>query len=681
MSLTFRRLFPKILGLALAGSVVLPVLIAAYIIGPFAGIREITGKDQVIIGLLFLVEIIVSFLSGLLFVKYKSGSIKLPHKRNDRRDKLYVDIKYEGQTLNYADNYKAFLSMPHTVRGFSRLLLLFRSLRVERRYLYVLLCNVLVLLISLIIALFLGIKPPHSWVLSLSFDTSIVLGIALAYGWYIVHFNEVYCQNRLLQTHFVILSILTFSIITFGIIDDFLKHQFISFVIVQLSSSVFYFILTNNRLYRGVEFESNFPYTGAILAVNKIMKRRKSFLKQRAIISMRKDSIKRARIFLDLLTFWYRIKRHDLMLDKDFLKLKVLFYYRIGHYKNALSTVERGNARLIERGDVSETLVSLKAMAQLNMGCVEEAGNTLVEALQKSPNNQHYMRCSAYLAWHQGDIDTAISFLSEAIEILQKEQALLASVFRAHLLCELALTQYPKNALELHERADEAHSLLQQAMDQGNATLELAEIYFENQLDYMLGYVYLLKGEYKKALRLFSQRVWHDSHLRSRFCIGLLHMIGTSNYTTAITHFQRIIDALDVKDRRKAITRISTMAQRPSHFRLCVKKNLERVLEAKKRHIVFNEDIIFYHMNFAELIPSDSIAYIKKPTGTTIYDHLEHHHDDIFSFDYFPEIILKNRMFNLRKTTETLFSLIGRFRDNLINSAHSIQSDYNRTDC
>lgn len=493
---------------------------------------------------------------------------------------------------------------------------LFRS----QYQLLVILIYVAILLLFYLTSIALWNDPPSQKILPvLTISQRMILyplgglvGGFFAWAVYVLQFNGGYARIRSIRRAqfilFVIGTIFAFSTLLSAF--SLWLLSFIGFIAV-------YFWHTKPR-WEGSNTNVNLMDLEALLRVEQKCASNlseKQYTPQRKLCSnLERGQIFRAYCRFKLYTLWKGPLHHQEEPDKQLLKLQAMLYYRLERYHRALHIAVEGNKKLAKRRDFSETLVSLGASAQVHMGLVREAEHTLRDELDRSPDNPYFMYDLAYVYWQDEDIDAALKRASTAIEHFpdQAEQLVSALELKAHLLCDFALTKYPRNASKLNDSISEAQSLIKRANNLKQHIQESGKIRFGSRLPHTLGYIYLLDRNYSKALALFSECVWRSSHFGARFHIGLLHMVGTRDYKTAIAHFEWILNTLRLKAQwQQLLQRHATVEYKLRFYRL-VENNLRRAREAGKLGIVFSDDIIFYQLNFEELIPESAIAYSER---------------------------------------------------------------------
>jgi len=275
--------------------------------------------------------------------------------------------------------------------------------------------------------------------------------------------------------------------------------------------------------------------------------------------------------------------------NKDYYKIKCGIYYRLHRYERIGTMVDSA----LRRVGFSPTLVNFKTLSLAHRGEVSTALAELKNGLKKSPDNTHLMVSLGYVYWQNNQIDEALNIVRKALDIHPNCPLALRS--EAHYLCDEALLRYRKHPVQFQHNLDLARERIEKAWEIKGKGFVI--------IDHVLGYVHLLRGEYAKAADIFSKCIIKGSHNGSRLHLALIFMIGSSTCYRAEYHLRRAWYDLIAKIARRQGTR------RHRFFKL-VTKNLTRVrrIIQEKGRIVFNENIIFYHLAEDPVLPEQAVT-------------------------------------------------------------------------
>jgi hypothetical protein len=122
----------------------------------------------------------------------------------------------------------------------------------------------------------------------------------------------------------------------------------------------------------------------------------------------------------------------------------------------------------------------------------------------------------------------------------------------------------------------------------------------EISLAHVEGLVALLKLDYRTAIRYFAASMLAEAHNGSRFHLALVHMVGTRTYYRAEYQLRQILRDLSSTDENHRFHRL-------------VRHNLARIETAREDGMMFNEDLIFYHLH-KDLVPRRATV-VEQPAG------------------------------------------------------------------
>ena len=446
--------------------------------------------------------------------------------------------------------------------------------------------------------------------------TSLSLGVFLAFGARVVDFNFGYGDIRIVK----MINLFLLGAATVGglaaLVDNLLRVHFLAFTAFAASFIAVYALLVE-RMKLNINRAVNLTDLGALryIAAREFPRRT---IHCRLTTHLKGGYVFEAHLLWTLYRISRRLRGRPLVVDKDLMKLEAMLYYRRERYSKVAVLASRGNATLEGQGDFSETLTSFEALACIQIGQSERAVNLLKDALARFPKNPFFMYHLSYACWQKHNLPEALDWISRSIETFRAfrpDQITPAIGFKAYLLCDLAITNYPQEKHLLPDRIAEAKELIRRAMED-KKRIELREgIKLGDQLAHTLGYVYMLDRRYSQALEVFSGCAWRSAHLGSRLRIAILRMIGTKDYTTSISGMEWILNTLYAKGVYRRILQPRASTTYPDRFRRLVELNLERAAAANTKRRVLNDEIVFYQLTAHPLLPSESLVPVSEESS------------------------------------------------------------------
>jgi hypothetical protein len=254
----------------------------------------------------------------------------------------------------------------------------------------------------------------------------------------------------------------------------------------------------------------------------------------------------------------------------------------------------------------SETLVSYKALAlaRLRTDGLPTAILEMKAAVARNPHNSYHRSTLAYLLWSGGRVEDA---RCEALQALADyvaqggapciQTACQLSLFSSDCNFDRIAGGAPPSAaltgealffvIRAYERSHEANQAnwSRRAGGLGHnlaaAAVLLSALNTPEESDELLAF----------AARTFTRGVWLEGHAASMFRLALLHMVGTSRYSSAMYLLERILWSWGSQPERLQ-----------TRFGQLVQLNLRRLEAARAAGIVFGEKILTWHTS-ADLLP------------------------------------------------------------------------------
>lgn len=263
---------------------------------------------------------------------------------------------------------------------------------------------------------------------------------------------------------------------------------------------------------------------------------------------------------------------------------------RLRRHRKAMKVARIGEDFLRKEGERSSLdLINMQALSLFKYGRIKEARLKLEEAIKKHPHHPYFWLNLALICWHMDKLDEAEDMNNRVLEIDGR--------------CPLALRNkalFLSEKLVLEHRENEG--IPSQSLSPVIRYIDMAKRVSEDRYHYVvpaiidtLGYVELLRGNYRKAARYFLDAVLKESHNDSRLHLALLFMIGASTYLRAEYHLKKVLFDLVINKKNKI-------------YKLALKNLENRIQEARARSIVFKKNIVFYGFLRDEDIPELAVA-------------------------------------------------------------------------
>ena len=167
---------------------------------------------------------------------------------------------------------------------------------------------------------------------------------------------------------------------------------------------------------------------------------------------------------------------------------------------------------------------------------------------------------------------------------------------RGRYLCDRILQELYMQPFSVDAKAFVCARLgpVEQILDENDDDLSKKRGAANISFTHLRGLVALLRGDYREAVRQFADAIVTGDHNGSRFHLALLHTVGTSTFDAAEYQLNEILrDLGSVYDGNR--------------FKKEVLRSIERIRIARKSGIVFNRNIIYYHLH-DNLIPPVTVS-------------------------------------------------------------------------
>ena len=181
-----------------------------------------------------------------------------------------------------------------------------------------------------------------------------------------------------------------------------------------------------------------------------------NLIQRNICIDLKHGKVYKALFRLTCYKAWKKIAKNYSKPDKNLLKLEVMIYYRLRHYKKVFDIADQGNQLLQYHEEFSQTLIGFKALAQTHLGQIKEARALLEYAKNEWPSNIYYLHSLSYICAQQGKISDALQYALSAMKNFEPTHIVPSLNMAAQLLCELALSEYPLNRAGFSQRVSEA---------------------------------------------------------------------------------------------------------------------------------------------------------------------------------------------------------------------------------
>jgi tetratricopeptide (TPR) repeat protein len=283
--------------------------------------------------------------------------------------------------------------------------------------------------------------------------------------------------------------------------------------------------------------------------------------------------------------------------DRDYYKLACRVRYYLQDYAGAISVARSHLAS--PQYSKSATLASLTALSMSHLGLVEEAENLLKRALDDTSAAEVGNQAAAYfqvnlsrIAWQRGDVDRALQLLETVSAQDPFKVCPQICRMRARYLCDKILHDLygqPNSVVAsefITDKLKSVESILAASREELEARGQISFVHLD-------GLVALLRRNYDVAVRHFADAILCEGHCGSRLHLALIHMIGTRTYHSAEYQLKATLAGL-------------THVYDGNSFKRQVLRNLSRIRAARSEGVVFNEDIVYYHLQEV-LLPERAI--------------------------------------------------------------------------